>query len=108
MRGLKVNVSKTQVVVFEGMRKRSTSQAFTYDGEVIEQVEVFKYLGICFHSTRGLSCAIEYLCNSARKAVFAVLGRCHELRMHNTYTRYGLLWVVRVLYRIWKELSCVF
>ena len=66
--GLTVNVSKTQVVVFE--RKRSKSPVFTYNGDSIEQVESFKYLGICFHSSRGLSCAIEYLCNSARKTVF--------------------------------------
>ena len=78
-RGLTVNVKKTKVVVFEG--KQSQSPTFTYAGAEIEQVEEFKYLGICFHATRGLSCAIEYLCNSARKAMFAVLGRCHELHI---------------------------
>ena len=79
MRGLTVNVAKTKVIVFES--RRSQSPTFTYDGEEVERVEEFKYLGICFHATRGMSCAIQYLCNSARKAVFGLLGRCHELHI---------------------------
>ena len=63
-RGLKVNVAKTKVVVFE--KHRSESPTFIYDGQAIEQVEVFKYLGISFHATQGMSCAIECLYNSAR------------------------------------------
>ena len=79
-RGLKVNVAKTKVVVFEP--RSSASPAFTYDGQIIEQVEMFKYLGIAFHGTRGLSCAVDHLCNSARKALFAMRRRCHELGLH--------------------------
>ena len=78
-RGLKVNVAKTKVV-FEP--RSSASPAFTYDGQIIEQVEMFKYLGIAFHGTRGLSCAVDHLCNSARKALLAMRRRCHELGLH--------------------------
>ena len=78
-RGLQVNVSKTKVVVFEP--KRTECAPFTFEGQVIERVEVFKYLGIAFHATRGLSCAMEHLCNSARKALFALHRRCHELHI---------------------------
>ena len=78
-RGLKVNVSKTKIVVFEP--KRTECPPFTFEGQVLERVEVFKYLGIAFHGTRGLSCAMEHLCNSARKALFALYGRCHELHI---------------------------
>ena len=50
-------------------------------GKVVERVTMFKYLGITFHATRGLACAMEHLCNSARKALFALYGRCHELQI---------------------------
>ena len=76
-RGLTVNVSKTKVVVFEP--KRTDCQAFTFQGQVIERVDVCKYLGIAFHANRGLSCAMEQLCCSARKALFALHRRCHEM-----------------------------
>lgn len=78
-RGLTVNVSKTKIVIFEP--KRTDCQPFTFQGQVIERVEAFKYLGIAFHATRGLSCAMEQLCSSARKALFALYGRCHEMHI---------------------------
>ena len=58
-RGLTVNVAKSKIVVFEG--RETTSPEFLYDGEIIERVQMFKYLGINLHlhATRGLSCAIE-------------------------------------------------
>ena len=84
-RGLTVNIAKTKVLVFE--HKRSNSPEFTYEGQVIQQVELFKYLGITFHSTRGLSCAIEHLCNSAKKAIYGLYGRCHELHLHDPKTK---------------------
>ena len=46
-------------------------------------MDEFKYLGICFHGTQGLTCAIEQLCASARRALFAMYGRCHELHIHD-------------------------
>lgn len=80
-RGLKVNVSKTKIIVFEA--KQTPCQAFMFEGQVIERVDVFKYLGIAFHATRGLSCALEHLCNSARRALHALQGRCHELHIRD-------------------------
>jgi len=40
-----VNVKKTKVVVFEACK--SVCQAFQYEGEAIEQLNSFKYLGSC-------------------------------------------------------------
>ena len=74
-----MNVSKTKIVIFEP--RRTECQAFTFQEQIIERVDVFKYLGIAFHATRGLSCAMEQLCCSARKALFAMYGRCHEMHI---------------------------
>jgi hypothetical protein len=78
-RGLTVNVGKTKIVIFE--HKRSECMPFMFEGREIERVDIFKYLGIAFHATRGLTCAMEQLCSSARKAVFALHGRCHEMHI---------------------------
>ena len=80
-RGLNVNVSKTKVVVFEPRRTECPPFIYDHEGQTIERVEIFKYLGIAFHGNRGLSCAMEHLCNSARKALFAMYGRCHEMHI---------------------------
>ena len=48
----------------------------------VEQVECFKYLGITFHGNRGISCAIEQLAIAAKKATFALLGRCQQIHIH--------------------------
>ena len=74
-----MNVSKTKVIVFEP--KHIACPDFIFDGQLVERVTMFKYLGITFHATRGLSFAIEHLCNSANKALFAMYGRCHELQI---------------------------
>ena len=56
-RGLQVNIAKTKVMVFE--HRHTECDPFLYDGSEIARVEAFKYLGIMFHETRGMSCAIE-------------------------------------------------
>jgi hypothetical protein len=51
-----VNVKKTKVVVFEA--RKSVCQTFQYEGEVIEQLNSFKYLGVELHGTKGMQAAI--------------------------------------------------
>ena len=40
-------------------------------------------LRITFHETRGLSCAVEQLAIAARKALFAMLGKCQQMHIHS-------------------------
>ena len=58
-RGLSVNVKKTKTLVFE--RRKGVTTAFLYEGNVIEHVDEFKYLGILTHGTKGPSPALELL-----------------------------------------------
>jgi hypothetical protein len=74
-----VNVKKTKVVVFEA--HKYVCQAFQYEGEVIEQLNSFKYLGVELHGTKGMQAAIHRLAMSGKKAVFALWRRCAELRI---------------------------
>jgi len=65
--------------VFEA--RKSVCQAFQYEGEVIEQLNFFKYLGVELHGTKGMQAAIQRLAMSAKKAVFALRRRCVKLRI---------------------------
>ncbi len=74
-----MNVKKTKVVVFE--TRKSVCQSFQYEGEAIEQLNPFKYLGVELHGTKGMQAAIQQLAMSRKKAVFALQRRCVKLRI---------------------------
>jgi hypothetical protein len=69
-RQLTVNVKKTKVVVFEA--RKYVCQAFQYEGETIEQLNSFEYLGVELYGTKGMQAAIQQLAMSGKKAVFAL------------------------------------
>lgn len=50
-RSLTVNVAKTKVMVFE--KHPTESPNFSYDGQDVETVTQFKYLGLAFDASRG-------------------------------------------------------
>jgi hypothetical protein len=54
---LTVNVKKIKVVVFEA--HKSVCQAFQYEGETVEQLNSFKYLGVELHGTKGMQATIH-------------------------------------------------
>jgi len=77
-----VNVKKTKVVVFEA--RKSVCQAFQYEGEALEQLNFFKYLGVELHDTKGMQAVIQRLAMSGKKAVFALrhAQNCASLTQH--------------------------
>lgn len=72
---MKVNVDKTEVVVF-GLRAFGGNTICLYDGKPITVSTSFKYLGVVFHSTRGMNAVVEQLTGSGRRAIWAMHGRC--------------------------------
>jgi hypothetical protein len=74
-----VNVKKTKVVVFEACK--FVCQAFQYEGEAIEQLNFFKYLGVEQHGTKGMQATIQWLVMFGKKTVFALRRKCAELRI---------------------------
>jgi hypothetical protein len=79
-RQLTVNVKKTKVVVFETCKY--VCQAFQYEGEAIEQLNSFKYLGVELHGTKGMQAAIQRLAMLRKKVVFALRHKCASLTQH--------------------------
>ena len=80
-RQLTVNVAKTKALVFE--TRKIAMPPLLYAGNAIEQVDIFKYLGVQMHGTKGLTPAMEYLCKAAKRAMFGLQRRCQQLRIHD-------------------------
>ena len=70
--GLKINVEKTKVCVFE-KRKQNHNVQFVIDGEEVEIVDNFTYLGIRFTYTGNLSQSVKALSEQALKAYHSLL-----------------------------------
>ena len=77
-RQLTVNLAKTKVVTF-GSRARC--QTFTFDGNEVERVQSYKYLGVEFHASKTLSHGVSTLVSAANKAMHAMNHRCAFLHI---------------------------
>ncbi len=50
-----------------------------FEGDVIEHVQTFKYLGILLETTPNLDSAVEHLVATNRRSLFALNHHCAEL-----------------------------
>ena len=74
-------MAKTKALVFEA--RKINMPPLLYAGKAIEQVDIFKYLGVQMHGTKGLTPAMEYLCKAAKRAMFGLQRLCQQLRIHD-------------------------
>jgi hypothetical protein len=65
-------------------------QDFVFEGDAIEHVHTFKYLGILFETTPNLDKAVEHLTVTNRCSLFALNYHCAELRTMNIKLRCDL------------------
>ncbi len=86
-RGLTVNMEKMKVMVFNFV---DPCQEFVFEGDAIERVQTFKYLGILLETTSNLDSAVEHLAVASRHSLFALNCRCAKLRIMNVKLRYDL------------------
>ena len=75
---LTVNIEKTKAMVFS---KKAISLVLTYQGQQIEQVSEFRYLGLDLHQSKGFTFCASHLLAAARKALFGLKRRCKELHI---------------------------
>jgi hypothetical protein len=52
-----------------------------FEGDIIERVQTFKYLGILLKTTSNLDNAVEHLVAASRRSLFALNCHCAELRI---------------------------
>ncbi len=85
--GLTMNVKKTKVMVFNSV---DPCQEFVFEGDVIEHVQTFKYLGILFETTSNLDSAVEHLVAANRCSLFTLNHCCAELHIMDVKLRCDL------------------
>ncbi len=73
-----MNVKKTKVMVFNSV---DPCQKFVFEGDIIERIQTFNYLGILFETTPNLDSVVEHLAAASRCSLFALNYRCAELRI---------------------------
>ncbi len=73
-----MNVKKTKIMVFNSA---NPCQEFVFEGDVIEHVQTFKYLGILLETTLNLDNAVEHLATANRCSLFALNHHCVELHI---------------------------
>ena len=71
--GLKVNTSKTKICIFE-KRKSNIDFTWSYDGQNLEIVDSFTYLGMKFTANGSLEAGAKALSDQALRAVNNLLG----------------------------------
>jgi hypothetical protein len=67
---------KTKVIVFNSV---DPWQEFVFEGDAIEHVQTFKYLGILLKTTSNLDNVVDHLVVASRRSLFALNCRCVEL-----------------------------
>jgi hypothetical protein len=72
---LQVNISKTKVVIFSRSRLNTNDMNFKYNGESLNIVTNFQYLGIIFSCKGSFNDAKAHLVQQARKAMFIVFKK---------------------------------
>ncbi len=82
-----MNVKKTKVMVFNSV---DPCQEFVFEGDIIEHVQTFKYLGILLKTTSNLNSAMEHLVAISRCLLFALNHRHAELHIMDVKLCYNL------------------
>ena len=76
---LQVNTSKTKVVIFSKGKIRRRKPVFYYNGDTIEIVDDFSYLGIKFNYNGKFGKTKKHLVDQARKAMFSLIMKARKL-----------------------------
>lgn len=74
---LTVNIQKTKVLIFTN--KRRNTYTFKFDGQILEIVDEYKYLGIYLSKSGSFKAAKQHIAEQANKALFALLKKSKTL-----------------------------
>jgi hypothetical protein len=80
-------MKKTKVMVFNFV---DPCQEFMFEGDVIERVQTFKYLGILFETNPNLDNAVEHLATTSMHLLFALNRHYVELHIMDVKLRCDL------------------
>ena len=72
--GLEVNVDKTKCMVFKNGGKKNRLDKWSFNGQEVETVTEFKYLGFIFSSSGKFKVGIDNLLTRGEKALFDMIS----------------------------------
>ena len=78
---LKINSEKTKVTVFGNRKADVRNLKFVCNGEILEIVHSFKYLGITMNYNGSFKIAIEELHKQASRAMYSLLSKCRTFNL---------------------------
>ena len=99
--GMQVNTSKTKVIVFS-LRKNQRDADFQFEGNTLEIVEEYKYLGIDFNNKLNWETCRAKQIQGGWRASFLLQNKCRQVELWDWKTKkilFGLLIALVVLYR---------
>ena len=71
--GLVVNMDKSKIIVFRKGGYLSARERWVYNGQILEIVNQYKYLGVYFSTGLSFSCALKDMAARAKKGVIGIL-----------------------------------
>ena len=77
---LSVNCDKTKILIFGG-RKLNNQYPFELNGQSLEHVSSYKYLGLVFNFNGKFNVGVKQLKDQGRRAMFALLQKCRQLQL---------------------------
>ncbi len=98
---LQVNTAKTKVVIFSKGKLRNKPEFFL-NGDKLDVVDDFSYLGIKFNFNGKFAKTKKHLVDQARKAIFSVVKKARmlclpaDLQLHlfdTMYSSYFVVWI---------------
>ena len=76
--GITVNIDKTKVVVFRKGGRQARNDTWSYNGNVLEVVQHFKYLGCQLSSSGSFNACMQSLSESGRRGLFSLKQYFHR------------------------------
>ena len=80
---LKVNLKKSNIVVFRKGGYLGARERWFFDGRLLEVVNGYKYLGIIMSTKLSFSPACKDLSSNAKKALLFILQRLNAFNNHS-------------------------
>ena len=104
--GLRMNISKSKVVVFRKSGRKNKLDTFKYGDEELEVLQHFKYLGFLFSASGSVLHGISDLRDRGRAAVFSVKRMIHnhkEMKMSSILQVFDAIVMPILLYgcQVW-------
>ena len=79
--GLEVNINKTKTMVFRKRGGLKNNERWIFNGQFLESVDNFNYLGTVFSYTGTFNLNQEYLSEKALKALNVLLNNCLKYKL---------------------------